>query len=192
MRRVLFHAVHGCIAAALLAAGVLPAAAQEFPSRPMRFYVGFVPGTGSDLVSRLLAQKLSERLGQPVIVEQRISSGGILASDAVVKSQPDGHAMALLSGAHPVLAAMRKSLPYDPVRDFGMVSLVSSYPLVITVAVDSPTKTLADLIALFHQVRQELRTDHHRVHWGLDDPHWAIRHPQDLTHDRQRIRRIPC
>jgi tripartite-type tricarboxylate transporter receptor subunit TctC len=147
MRRALFHSVHGFIAAALLAAAVFPAAAQEFPSRPMRFYVGFVPGTGSDLVSRLLSQKLSERLGQPVVVEQRVSSGGILASDAVVKSPPDGHAMTLLSGAHPVLAAMRKSLPYDPVRDFGMVSLVSSYPLVISVAADSPTKTLADLIA---------------------------------------------
>jgi tripartite-type tricarboxylate transporter receptor subunit TctC len=139
--------VHGFIAAVLLAAIVLPVAAQDFPSRTMRFYVGFAPGTGSDLVSRLLAQKLSERLGQPVIVEQKISSGGILASEAVVKSQPDGHTMALLSGMHPVLAAMRKSLPYDPLRDFSMVSLVSSYPIVISVAMDSPVKSLPDLLA---------------------------------------------
>jgi tripartite-type tricarboxylate transporter receptor subunit TctC len=138
--------VHGFIAAVLLAAIVLPCAAQEFPSRTMRFYVGFAPGTGSDLVSRLLAQKLAERLGQAVIVEQKIGSGGILASDAVVKSQPDGHTMVLLSGAHPVLAAMRKSLPYDPVRDFGTVSLVSSYPIVISVAMNSPIQSLPDLI----------------------------------------------
>ena len=139
--------VHGFIAAVLLAAIVLPGAAQDFPSRTMRFYVGFSPGTGSDLVSRLLAQKLSERFGQPVIVEQKIGSGGIFASEAVVKSQPDGHTMVLLSGAHPVLAAMRKTLPYDPLRDFGMVSLVSSYPIVISVTPNSPIKSLPDLIA---------------------------------------------
>ena len=147
MRGVQFRRVHGFIAAVLLAAIVLPAAAQNFPSRTMRFYVGFAPGTGSDLVSRLLAQKLSERFGQPVIVEQKISSGGILASEAVVKSEPDGHTMALLSGMHPVLAAMRKSLPYDPLRDFGMVSLVSSYPIVVSVAMDSQVKSLPDLLA---------------------------------------------
>lgn len=139
--------VHGFIAAVLLAAIALPGAAQDFPSRTMRFYVGFAPGTGSDLVSRLLAQKLGERFGQPIIVEQKIGSGGILASEAVVKSQPDGHTLVLLSSAHPVLAAMRKSLPYDPVRDFGMVSLVSSFPLVISVATDSPIKSLPDLLA---------------------------------------------
>jgi tripartite-type tricarboxylate transporter receptor subunit TctC len=147
MREVRLRRFRGCIAAALLCAIVLPVEAQTFPSRTMRFYVGFTPGTGSDLVSRLLAQKMGERFGQPVIVEQKISSGGVLASEAVVKSPPDGHSMVLLSGIHPVLAAMRKSLPYDPVRDFGTVSLVSSYPIVISVASDSPVKSLSDLLA---------------------------------------------
>ena len=147
MGGVQLRSVHGLMAGILFCAFVFPSAAQNFPSRTMRFYVGFTPGTGSDLVSRLLAQKMGERLGQSVIVEQKISSGGILASEAVVKSQPDGHTMTLLSGMHPVLAAMRKSLPYDPVRDFGTVSLVSSYPILISVAANSPTKSLSDLLA---------------------------------------------
>ena len=136
---------HGFVAALLAASA--PLSAQEFPVRTMRFYVGFVPGTGSDLVSRVLAQKMSERLGQSVIVEQKISSAGIAASDAVAKSPPDGHSLVLLSGGHPVAAAMRKTLPYDPVRDFGTVSLVSSYPIVVSVAAESPLKGLPDLIA---------------------------------------------
>jgi tripartite-type tricarboxylate transporter receptor subunit TctC len=95
----------------------------------------------------MLAKNLNERLGQPVIVEQKIGSGGILANETLMKSAPDGHAMVLLSGSHPVLAAMRKSLPYDPVRGFSMVSLVTSYPIVMTVAADSPIKSLPELIA---------------------------------------------
>lgn len=147
MKNLLVLVLASLTAAAALAAGDKNEEAVSFPSRPLRFYVGFAPGTGSDLMSRLLAQKMSERLGQPVTVEQRIGSAGILASGAVAKSPPDGHTMTLLSSAHPVLPAMRKSLPYDPVRDFGMVSLVSSYPLVISVAKDSPIKSLPDLLA---------------------------------------------
>ena len=142
-----FRKLGAFVAAVVAAAIAVPVAAQDFPTKTMRFYVGFVPGTGSDLVSRVLAQKMSERFGQPVIVEQRVGSGGILACEAVVKSPPDGHALVLLSGSHPVLAATRKSLPFDLLRDFGMVSLVSSYPLVISVAAGSPVKSLADLLA---------------------------------------------
>ncbi len=144
---MLFQRSGAIIAGVFAAAIAASAVAQEFPTRPMHFYVGFVPGTGSDLVSRLLAQKMGERFGQPVIVEQRISSGGLVACEAVVKSPPDGHALVLLSGSHPVLVATRKSMPFDLVRDFGMVSLVSSYPLVMSVAAGSPVKSLGDLLA---------------------------------------------
>jgi len=123
------------------------AAAQEFPSRTMRFYVGFSPGTGSDLVKPAACPEAERAIGPTGDRGAKIGSGGIFASEAVVKSPPDGHTMVLLSGAHPVLAAMRKSLPYDPVRDFGAVSLVSSYPIVISVAADSPVKSLPDLLA---------------------------------------------
>ena len=121
--------------------------AQNFPDRPMRFYVGFPPGGSTDLVSRYLGQKLSERLKQPVVVEQKVGATGVIANDAVSKSAPDGTTMVLLTGGHPGTAAVMKSLPYDPAAGFGMVTVVIEYPMVISVAPDSPIKSFPDLIA---------------------------------------------
>src|SRR6266566_1583167 len=130
--------------AALATGGTIP---QTYPVRPIRFLVGSPPGSGNDLVSRLLAQKLAERFGQPVIVEQKPGGAGLLANDALAKSPPDGHTLVLLSGAHPATAALNRALPYDPVRDFGMVGTVVAYPLVISVAPKSEISSLPDLIA---------------------------------------------
>jgi len=132
------------VLAALLAA---QSAWAQYPTRTIRFLNGSPPRSGSDTVSRLLAQKLSERLGQPVVVEQKIGGAGLLANDAVAKAAPDGHTMALLSGAHAASAALNRALPFDPIKDFAMVGLVVSYPLVISVAPGSPIKSFADLIA---------------------------------------------
>src|SRR5438477_2298262 len=129
---------------AVLATG--EAVSQTYPARPIRFLVGSPPGSGNDLVSRLLAQKLAERFGRPVVVEHKPGGAGLLANDALVKSTPDGHTMVLLSGAHPATAALNRALPYDPVRDFGTVGTVVAYPLVISVAPDSPIRSFADLI----------------------------------------------
>src|SRR5712691_12432807 len=135
------------LAAALLSAlAAGETISQTYPVRPIRFLVGSPPGSGNDLVSRLLAQKLSERFGQPVVVEHKPGGAGLLANDALVKSTPDGHTMVLLSGAHPATAALNRALPYDPVRDFGMVGTVVAYPLVISVAPGSPIRSFADLI----------------------------------------------
>ena len=125
----------------------LSVSAQTFPDKPMRFYVGFPPGGSTDLVSRYLGQKLSERLKQPVVVEQKTGATGLLANDAVSKAPPDGHTMVLLTGGHPGTAAVMKSLPYDPVKGFGMVSVVIEYPMTISVAPESPIKSFPDLIA---------------------------------------------
>src|SRR5882762_5292986 len=133
--------------AALAALAPGEAIAQQYPVRPIRFLVGSPPGSGNDLVSRLLGQKLSERLGQPVVVENRPGGAGLLANDALVKSPPDGHTLVLLSGAHPATAALNRALPYDPVRDFGMVGTVVAYPLVISVAPNSQIRSFPDLVA---------------------------------------------
>jgi tripartite-type tricarboxylate transporter receptor subunit TctC len=130
--------------AALVAA---PVYGQSYPDKPIRFYVGFPPGGSTDLVSRLLGQKLSERLKQPVVVEQKVGGTGLIANDAVAKAPPDGHTMVLLTGGHPGTAAVMKKLPYDPVKDFGMVSTVIEYPMVISVAPESPIKSFAELVA---------------------------------------------
>src|SRR5213594_4446248 len=132
-------------AVAALIAG--EAIAQQYPVRPIRFLVGSPPGSGNDLVSRVLAQKLAERFGQPVIVEQKPGGAGLLANDALAKSPTDGHTLVLLSGAHPATAALNRALPYDPVRDFGMVGTVVAYPLVISVALNSEIRSFPDLIA---------------------------------------------
>jgi len=130
--------------AAVAASG--EAVSQTYPARPVRFLVGSPPGSGNDLVSRLLAEKFTERFGQPVVVEQRPGGAGLLANDALVKSTPDGHTMVLLSGAHPASAALNRALPYDPVRDFGMVGTVLAYPLVVSVAPNSPIGSFAELL----------------------------------------------
>ena len=121
--------------------------AQDYPNKPIRFVVGFPPGGSSDIISRLLAQKLSERLNQPVVVEQKVGATGLIANDFVAKSTPDGYNMVLLTGGHPVSAAVMNKLPYDPVKDFGLVSTIVAYPMVISVAQDSPIKSLPDLLA---------------------------------------------
>jgi tripartite-type tricarboxylate transporter receptor subunit TctC len=139
--------IRSIVCCVLLLAVASHAAAQGYPARPIRFLVGGPPGSGQDLVTRTLAPKLSERLGQPVIVEQRVGAGGVIANDALAKSPPDGHTMALLTGAHPTLAAMRKSLPYDPLRDFTPVGTVLAYPLVISTTPDSPIASFPDLLA---------------------------------------------
>ena len=129
----------------LLFSGIVNA--QSFPDKPIRFYVGFPPGGSTDLVSRYLGHKLSERLKQPVVVEQKVGGTGLIANDAVAKAAPDGHSMVLLTGGHPGTAAVMRKLPYDPVADFGMVSVVIEYPMTISVAPDSPIKSFPDLIA---------------------------------------------
>jgi tripartite-type tricarboxylate transporter receptor subunit TctC len=97
-------------------------------------------------VTRLLAQKLAERLGQPFVVEQKPGGAGLLANDALAKSAPDGHTLVLLSGAHAATAALSRALPYDPVRDFAMVGTVVAYPLVVSVAPASTIGSFADLL----------------------------------------------
>lgn len=125
----------------------LPAWAQTYPDRPIRFYVGFPPGGSTDLVSRYLGHKLSERLKQTVVVDQKTGATGLLANDTVAKAPPDGLTMVLLTGGHPGTAAVMKSLPYDPVKGFGMVSVVIEYPMTISVKPDSPIQSFPDLIA---------------------------------------------
>jgi tripartite-type tricarboxylate transporter receptor subunit TctC len=123
-----------------------PLAAQQWPTRTIRIMTGTPAGGSPDFVSRLLAEKLSERLGQAVVVENSTTTG-VAAWNTVAKSQPDGHLISMLTGAFSARAAVAKSLPYDPIKDFTFVTLVSGYPMVVATARDSPIKSFADLIA---------------------------------------------
>jgi tripartite-type tricarboxylate transporter receptor subunit TctC len=135
------------VAAFLLASFAGLAAAQTWPTRQIRLINGFAPGGSSDIVARIIAQKMSESLGQQVVVETRTGSGGIIANEAVASAPPDGYTLLLVTAAFPAQAAVMKKLPYDPLKSFAMVSMLTTYPFAIAVNASSPIKTLPELIA---------------------------------------------
>jgi tripartite-type tricarboxylate transporter receptor subunit TctC len=134
-------------AGVLLACGAAVALAQAYPAKPIRMINVFPPGGSSDVMARLAAQKLSEQLGQPVVVENRPGAGGVTGNDYVAKQPADGYTLLLVTGAYPVQAAMLKSLPFDPLKDIQMISTMTSYPFVMNVTVNSPFRTVAEFIA---------------------------------------------
>jgi len=133
------------LAVALVAMLAASAAAQQGPTHALRIVTGTPAGGSPDFVSRLLAERLSERLGQPVLVEHSAGTG-IAAWNTVAKSPPDGYVLSMLTGAFSARAAVAKSLPYDPIKDFAFVTLVSAYPMVVATASNSPISSFADLI----------------------------------------------
>lgn len=136
------------LVAALAVAGVAaPAAAQEFPNRPIKLIVGFGPGGLGDITCRAVAEKMTQSLGRPVVVENMPGAGGLNAGAALARSAPDGHTMLLVSGQNAISPSLFKSMPYDWKRDFAPVSNMGSFDFVIVVAKDSPIKTVADLVA---------------------------------------------
>lgn len=135
------------VAVAALATSTWSVALAPWPSRNITLFHGFGAGGNADVVSRLVAQRLQGPLGQPVIVDIKSGAGGLLASNAVAKASPDGYALVMLTGAHTVSAALRRNLPYDPVKDFAFVSTVTTFPFVVAVRADHPAKNLADLLA---------------------------------------------
>ena len=127
----------------------LPALAQaDYPNRPIRIVVGFTPGGGNDIIARVFGQKLSESLGQPVIIENKPGAGAILATEYVARSAPDGYTLLVgASGAMVINPAVYEKLNYDTMRDFKPVSSLGSFPLILIVDAKSPFKSLADLVA---------------------------------------------
>jgi tripartite-type tricarboxylate transporter receptor subunit TctC len=132
----------------VLAAVAMPAQAQQYPSRPVTVVVPFAAGGGSDLLARLVTQKLEARLGKAFIVENRPGAGTTLAAMQVVRAAPDGYT--LMQGTSSTMAinvTLNKKLPYEPLKDLVPVALLSSSPFFLVVAADSPLKTVADVIA---------------------------------------------
>lgn len=122
--------------------------AQAWPAKPIQLVHGFGAGGNADVIARLVAQKLQELIDKPVVVDIKSGAGGVIASNFVAKAAADGHSLVMLTGAHTVSAALKKSLPYDPVKDFAFISTVTSFPFVIAVRADHPAKSLADLLKM--------------------------------------------
>jgi tripartite-type tricarboxylate transporter receptor subunit TctC len=132
-------------AAAALAA---PALAQSaaWPARPIRIIIPTAPGGSPDLVARQIGAKLTERLGQPVVIESVTQGIGIVANQMVAKSPPDGYTFSMLTGGYTTQAAVMKALPYDPVNGLAFVTTVVSYPMFLLVAPNSPIASFHDLV----------------------------------------------
>jgi tripartite-type tricarboxylate transporter receptor subunit TctC len=147
-------AAAACAAACALFGTAVPAIAQKsdvaagFPSRPVRVVVPFTPGGQPDIVARLIAQRLTESLGQQVIVDNRPGAGGMIGSRIVVSSNPDGHTLLSISGAHVVTPAVRANLGYDTIRDFAGITLVYNAAYYLVVPVSLEVRTVKDLVAL--------------------------------------------
>src|SRR5262245_6021123 len=123
-------------------------ALAQFPSRAIKLVVPFPPAGATDIVGRIVAQKLSERLGQPVVVENRPGAGGTLGSDLVAKSAPDGYTILIAtSSTHSIGPALQK-LPYDPIKDFAPITQVATVPDILVVSPKLPAKSLKEFIAL--------------------------------------------
>lgn len=123
----------------------------DFPDRPLRFVVGFPPGGPNDLLARLIAPGISERLGRSVVVENRAGANGEIAAASVAKAPPDGSVFMLASnGSTTVAAALNKSLPYDVRSDFAAVAPVGINPMLLVVRPDLPAKNVAELLAMAH------------------------------------------
>ncbi|MEY4735780.1 MAG: hypothetical protein RL302_99 [Pseudomonadota bacterium] len=133
-------------ATGLLAIASWGAHAQTYPNKPLRIIVPFGAGGVADLTARVVGQKMSEGLGQPVVIDNRPGAGGIVAADVVAKSSPDGYTLLLMSNANAVSAGLFKSLPFDPVKDFQPISLLGTFDLAIVTNADSRFKTLQDLL----------------------------------------------
>jgi tripartite-type tricarboxylate transporter receptor subunit TctC len=137
------------LTAIALAACPLAASAQAWPAKPMRIVVPFPPGGGTDIGTRILAQKLQEAWGQAVVIENKPGAAGIVGTELTAKSAPDGYTFMMGNiGTHAINVSLYKQLSYDPVRDFAPVSMVADLPLLLLVHPSVPAKSVQELIAL--------------------------------------------
>ena len=144
--------IAACVGLFTVVAGLgAPALAQEdpskYPTRPLHIIVGFAAGGGNDIIARVFGQKLSEGLGQPVIVENKPGGGAIVATEYVAKSPPDGYTLLMSASGISINPAVYARLPYDAVKDFVAVSELGSFPLILIVSAASPIKSVAELVA---------------------------------------------
>jgi tripartite-type tricarboxylate transporter receptor subunit TctC len=124
-----------------------PAAAETYPSRPIRLVVGYTPGGGNDLIARIVAARLQEKLGRPIVVDNKPGAQSIVAAELVAKAAPDGYTLLIAaSGPLTINPAVYAKLPYDPLRDFVPVSLLAEFPLLLAVGAEQPIKSVRELV----------------------------------------------
>jgi tripartite-type tricarboxylate transporter receptor subunit TctC len=144
---------HGRIAALALIAACFFVAAQgpsraDYPDKPIRLLLPFPAGGAVDIVARVMAAKMADDLGKPFVIENRAGAGGIIATDAVAKAPPDGYTLLLVSPTFTINPAIRKTMPFDTVRDFTPVAFIARAPLLVTTSTRLPVQSASELFAL--------------------------------------------
>ncbi|HVQ61335.1 MAG TPA: tripartite tricarboxylate transporter substrate-binding protein, partial [Burkholderiales bacterium] len=142
-----FHVLRACVLAALAISA--SAHAQVYPAKPIRMIVAYPPGGGTDIVGRMVAQKLGETLGQSVVVENRGGASGNIGTEIAARAAPDGYTV-LMGNVAPnaINISLFKNLPFDPVADFAPVSLIASTPNILVVHPSTPARTVKEVVAL--------------------------------------------
>ncbi|MGH8701392.1 MAG: Bug family tripartite tricarboxylate transporter substrate binding protein [Burkholderiales bacterium] len=166
------------------AQGAGEARAQGYPSKPVRIVVPASPGGASDLIARMVATPLAEVLGQPVIVENRVTSGGIIGTQQVADSVPDGHTLLATFDTFAINPFMFKSLKWDPVRDFAPIMQLCRYPQVLLVHPSLGVKTVTEFVALAKQKGAQLN-------YGSAGPASSSRLAYELFKDTAGIETVP-
>lgn len=133
---------------ALALALIESSAAQVYPTRPVRFIAPFAAGGGSDLIARKLAQKLTDALGQSVVVDNRTGGSGVIGTEIVAKAPPDGHTIMMTTPTFTVNPSLMTKLPYDNIRDFAPISLIATAPHLLAVHPSVPAKSVKDVVVL--------------------------------------------
>src|SRR5262245_1540497 len=137
------------IAGLALALGIAPALAQNYPNKPIRILIAQAPGSATDTISRVVANRLTEALGQPIVVEARPGAGGALGTEAAARSAPDGYTLFMANNStHGSNPALYPKLPYDAVKDFAPISMVASVPYLLVVHPSVAVSSVGELIAL--------------------------------------------
>src|SRR5262245_19526758 len=140
------------VAAGLLLALTAFASAQEYPTKPIRLIIPFPPGGSNDVVGRVFATNLAQKLGRQVVVDNRgAGAGGIVGTEVVHNSPPDGYTILIISMAHAVNPWLYKQLPYDPIKGFTPIAILGSGPSVLVVHPDLPVKSVKELVDLAKQ-----------------------------------------
>ncbi|MCX7225212.1 MAG: tripartite tricarboxylate transporter substrate binding protein [Burkholderiales bacterium] len=148
MRTLRFHLVAGAVLTALAASLSVPVAAQTYPSKPVRLIVPFAPGGFTDVVARILGQRLSVSMGQQFIIENKAGAGSTIGTDFVAKSAPDGYTLVMISTTHVISPWIYKSMPYDPIKGFVPVTKLVDSPYVLLVNPKVPARNVQEFIAL--------------------------------------------
>jgi tripartite-type tricarboxylate transporter receptor subunit TctC len=151
--KMFFHTIAGVLLAAIAVGG----AAQDYPTRPIRMVIPFPPGGGADIAGRIVGQKLTERLGVQVVIDNRPGASTLIATEITAKAPGDGYTLLMAAGSHAINPALYGKLPYDAVRDFAPVTLVGSAPQLLIAPAALPANSVRELIALAAGKPGELR-----------------------------------